>query len=265
MEFHIGMFICPLRNLNMGMDANRGYMNLKQIIIDALRYSASDLKLIVLLGLVLLLADMAGELSWAGEMADELRLVLFSVVILLAIFEVGYVFRIVEETVQGSKKLPQFNKFRLMFSHGLKEILILIIYFSIPLFLFGMYFFNFLFSQDLNDVPGESTIIFLGFLSLAAIISAFFPAVILHRAHNNGNFRSGFEFKKIYHKIRSVGLKRLIVVYLGIFVIVTIVEVVLADIISGSVLVLGELMPDLLIAPFLLIFTARVLGLIDQP
>jgi hypothetical protein len=119
--------------------------------------------------------------------------------------------------------------------------------------------------MDLNDVPGESVIFFLGFLSLTTIIYVFFPAVILHRAHHNGDFRSSFDFKKIYHKIRSVGLKRLILVYLGIFIIVTIVEVVLADSISGTIPLVGGLIPDLLIAPFLLIFTTRVLGMIDQP
>jgi hypothetical protein len=55
------------------------------------------------------------------------------------------------------------------------------------------------------------------------------------------------------------------VVYLGIFIIATIMEIVLADNISGSIPVIGEIIPDLLIAPFLLVFTARVLGLIDVP
>ena len=56
-------------------------------------------------------------------MADELRLVLFAAVILLAIFEAGYVYRILEETIKGSKKLPKFNNLRLMFYHCLKELI----------------------------------------------------------------------------------------------------------------------------------------------
>ena len=88
-----------------------GSMNLKEIIIDAMKYSASDLKMLLLLGLVLFIADFADSLSGAGETADILRFFLIVVVILLAIFEAGYVFRIVEETIHGSKKLPQFNEF----------------------------------------------------------------------------------------------------------------------------------------------------------
>jgi hypothetical protein len=242
-----------------------GAMDLKEILIDSVRYSASNLRVIIPLGFVLLIADLADELSWAGDMADELKVVLFFLVILLAIFEAGYVFRILEETVKGSKKLPHFNKFRLMFIHGVKELLVLIIYFLIPVLLFGLVFLELLFSMDLNDVSGENTVIFLIFLTITLIIYAFFPAVVLHRAHNNGNVRSGFEFRKIYHKIKHIGLKRLIVVYLGIFIFVTIVKFVLSDSIATTIPIIGEIIPDLIIAPFILIFTTRVLGLIDQP
>lgn len=182
-------------------------INLKELITDSLRYSASDLKMVVLLGLVLLFADIADELSFAGEMADEFRLVLFTAVILLAIFEGGYVYRILEETIKGSKKLPKFNKLRLMFYNGLKELTVLILYFLISILLFGLFYLNFLTSLDINDVPIVSDIFFLIVLSLTIVIYVFFPAVLLHRAHNNGEFRSSFDFRKIYLKIRAVGLK----------------------------------------------------------
>jgi hypothetical protein len=244
---------------------NMGSMNLKDIILDSIRYSTSNLKAIIPLGLVLLIADMADELSWAGDFADELKIVLSFIVILLAFFEAGYVFRILEETVKGSKKLPHFNNFKLLFIHGFKELLVLFAYFLIPIFLFFLFFFEFLFSMDLNDVGGGDALLFIIFLSVTLIIYAFFPAVLLHRAHNNGNIRSSFDFRKIYHKIRNVGFKRLIVVYLGIFILVSIVKLVLSDSIASTIPVVGEIIPDLIIAPFLLIFTTRVLGLIDRP
>jgi hypothetical protein len=242
-----------------------GFMNLNEIIIDSLRYSASNLKIVVLLGLVLFLADIADEISWAGEMTEELRMVLFLVIIVLTIFEAGYVFRILEDTIKGSKKLPKFNNLKLMFYHGLKELLILVIYFSTPFLLFGLFFLDFLISMDLDDVPGSSIYVFIGFLGLTTIIYIFFPAVLLHRAHNNGNFKSSFEFPQIYKKIRSVGIKRLVIVYFGIIIIVTITKLVLSDSIEGIVPVYGSFIPNLLVIPYLLIFTTRVLGLIDQP
>jgi hypothetical protein len=69
------MFICLLKKLDIGIDENMALINLKEIITDSLRYSASDLKMVVLLGLVLLLADVANDISFTGVIADELRLV----------------------------------------------------------------------------------------------------------------------------------------------------------------------------------------------
>jgi len=239
-------------------------INLKEIITDSLRYSASDLKLVVLLGLVLLLADVTNDIYLTGVISDELRLVFFASVILLAIFEAGYIFKILEETIKGSNKLPKFNNLKLMFIHGVKELTVLILYFLIPFLLFGFFYLYLLTSLDVIYTSLITDIFFLLILSLTVLIYVFFPAVLLHRAHNNGDFRSSFDFRKIYHKIWAVGLKRLIVVYLGLFLVVSIVKTVLSTGVSG-VPFLGELISDLIIAPYLLIFTTRVLGLIDQP
>ena len=64
-----------IKKFRYGIDENMVFINLKEIITDSLRYSASDLKMVILLGLVLLLADMANEISYTGELAYELSLV----------------------------------------------------------------------------------------------------------------------------------------------------------------------------------------------
>lgn len=258
------MFICSLKNLDMGIRKMEP-VNLKEIIIDSLKYSASDLKMLVLLGFVLFLADTAEGLTNTGLFANEIKLVLWSIVIIMAIFEAGYIFRILIETIQGSKTLPKFNNLKLMFFQGVIELILLIIYFSIPLVFFGVFYLNFIISMDFNTLPVVTDIYILIILSLTVLIYIFFPAVLLHRAHHDGSFRSSFDFKKIYHKIRNVGLKRLVVVYLGLFIIVSIVKIVLTSTFVDNVPIVGEVIPDLIIAPYLLIFTTRVLGLIDKP
>jgi hypothetical protein len=119
--------------------------------------------------------------------------------------------------------------------------------------------------MDFNTLPVVSDIFILIILSVTILIYIYFPAVLLHRAHYNGKFRSSFEFKKIYHKIRSVGFHRLVVVYLGLFIIVSIVKIVLTNTFAENLPLVGEVIPDLIIAPYLLIFTTRILGLIDKP
>ncbi len=236
-------------------------MNLKEIIIDALKYSASDLKMLILLGLVLFLADTAYGLNYTGVF----KLVLYIIVIIMAIFETGYVFRILVETIQGSVKLPKFNNLKIMFFQGIAELVILILYFSIPIVFLGLFYLNFLISMDFYTLPAVTDIFITIILIVTALIYILFPAVLLHRAHHEGKFRSSFDFKKIYHKIRSIGLKRLVVVYLGLFILVTIVKIVLTSTFADNVPIVGAVIPDLIIAPYLLIFTTRVLGLIDKP
>jgi hypothetical protein len=258
------MFICSLKNLNREI-IKMEPINLKEIIIDSLKYSASDLKMLVVLGFVLLLADFADNLTNTGLFANEIKLVLFCIVIIMAIFEAGYVFRILLETIQGYNKIPKFKNLKLMFFQGVIELVLLILYFSIPIVFFGVFYLNFLISMDFNALPIVSDIFIVIILSITVLIYIFFPAVLLHRAHHNGSFRSSFDFKKIYHKIRSVGLRRLVVVYLGLFIIVSIVKIVLTSTFAENLPLLGEVIPDLIIAPYLLIFTTRALGLIDKP
>lgn len=241
-----------------------GVMSIKEIIIDSLKYSFSDWKVILALGLVLLFADIFDEISSTTFLAMELKLVLVIVVFLLAILEAGFVFRILSETIAGSKKLPQFNNFKGMFRHGINELIVLAVYFAVPVLLFFIFFLEFMNSMDLNDVPGASEFLFIILVAIIGVVYIIFPAVLLHRAHHDGNLKSSFDFRKIYHKIRRVGFRRLIFVYIGVLLLVTIIESVLADSISSNIPIFGQLIEDMIIAPMVLVFSTRFLGLIDR-
>lgn len=238
-----------------------GVMSIKDIIYDSVKFTLSDLKVFVLLGMVLFFADIIDEISGTTLMANEIKIVLLILVILLGIFEAGFSFRILTHTINGSKKVPKFNNFGIMFIHGIKEIIILITYFLVPVLLFVLFFS--IIPINLEN-PELNLFILLLLIGITGIVYIFFPAVLLHRAHHNGDLRSGFEFRKIYNKIRRVGFKRLLIVYTGIGILVLIVDVVLADTIRSSVPLFGELIADFVIAPFLLIFSTRFLGLIDR-
>jgi hypothetical protein len=122
---YIVMFICSFINLNMRIRKMEP-ISLKDIIIDSLKYSASDLKMLVVLGFVLLLTDIADNLTYIGLFGDGIKLVLLGIVVVMAIFEASYVFRIILETVQGSNKLPKFENLKLMFVQGVTEFVLLI-------------------------------------------------------------------------------------------------------------------------------------------
>lgn len=238
-----------------------GVMSIKEIIIDSLKYSFSDWKVIIALGLVLLFADIFDEISATSLLADELKTVLVIIVILLSIMEAGFLFRILSETVNGSKKLPRFNNFTRMFRHGVNELIVLGVYFIVPVLLFLL--LEYMNSKGLDDVSDGSAFLFIIFLAVLSVITIFFPAVLLHRAHHDGDLKSSFDFRKIYHKIRRVGFKRLIFVYIGVILLVYIIESFLTDSIS-SIPLYGQLIEDIIIAPLVAIFITRFLGLIDR-
>jgi hypothetical protein len=241
-----------------------GRMKIKDIIIDSLKYSASDLKILLLLGMVLVIADLGDELSFLGDLSDTVKLIISIVVVIIAIFEAGYVFRIIEETVKGSDSLPKVNNFKRMFIHGLSEILLILIYFIVPVMLVLLVFFNFIITDNIDDVSFISGMIIIIIIGFAVSIFMLFPAVMLHRANDNCDLRSSFDLRAIYHKIRNVGLKRLIIVYFTIIVIVTMVRQVLVPSMDGILPLIIGIILDLLIAPYLLIFTSRFLGLLDN-
>jgi hypothetical protein len=241
-----------------------GRMNIKDIIIDSLKYSASNLKILLLLGMVLVIADLGDELSFLGHLSDTVKFIIFVVVILISIFEAGYVFRIIEETIKGSNNLPQLNDFKRMFIHGLSEIILIIIYFVVPVALIMILFVYFFVNNSIDDLTDVSFMILILIICFAGFIFALFPAVMLHRANNNTDIRSSFDIRAIYHKIRKVGLKRLIIVYFAIIVLVAIIREILVPSMDGTVPLVVGIISDLLIAPFLLIFTSRVLGLLDN-
>ena len=241
-----------------------GQMKIKDIIIDSLKYSASDLKILLLLGIVLVIADLGDELSFLGELSDTVKFMISVVVIIIAIFEAGYVFRIIEETVKGSDSLPKVNDFKGMFVHGLSEIFLILIYFVVPLVLVMAVFFYFIVLNNIDDVSFISGVIFFIMVGFAVSIFMLFPAVMLHRANDNCDLRSSFDIRAIYHKIRNVGLKRLMIVYFTIIVIAAMVREVIVPNMDGAFPLIMGIILDLLIAPYLLIFPSRVLGLLDN-
>ena len=65
--------------------------------IDSLRYSTSNWLKVIILGLVILIADMVNNLSFLGSTANGVDFILITAGSILAIFEAGYIFRIIEE------------------------------------------------------------------------------------------------------------------------------------------------------------------------
>jgi hypothetical protein len=238
-------------------------MDMKEIIINSIKYTASNWIKVLLLELVILMVDITNELSFLGGIADEVRYIVIVAGIILGIYQLGFIFRIIEETTHGSDKMPKFNRYVDTFIHGLKEVMITVIYFIIPfiLVLMGVLIIDNITGPKTQDIY---LILIIFGLFLASLTYLLYQAAQLNMANHHGTVKSAFDLKKIFKKVRVIGIKKLGFIYLLTVVFAFTVEITLAD---AKIIIpfgLGGLISAFLIAPFILIFIARTLGLINK-
>ena len=229
------------------------------MIINSLRYSSSNWVKLITLGLVIFLADMSNE-STLG-VVGELKYVVIIFATLLGIYQLGFLFRIIEETTHGSDVLPRFDKIWNTFLHGIKETLVTLIYFIIP---FIMILMGVAIIDDLTgSKPQEISmiLIILGILMMS-ITYLVYQATELNMADHHGTIKSAFDLKRIVRKVRAIGLKNLCFIYLLTVVFAALVEITISD--TKTIPYVGDYISSFIVAPFLLIFIARTLGLINR-
>lgn len=237
-------------------------MNLKELIIDSLKYSASNWPKVILLGIVILIADFVNEPITSYYSIDA-KIFLIILGTILGILEAGFMFRILEESTKGSTKLPKLNRIKELFIHGFNETIVSTIYEIIPLAFLVVFLITA--GSGVVDINLSFGINFSLLFILSIILYAIYPAILLNMANNKGTIRSAFNIRKIIHKLKKIGFRKLIIVYLGILIVVGLATVLISNELKTDIPLIGELVSDLIIIPYAAIFTFRFLGLIDEP
>ena len=121
---------------------------------------------------------------------------------------------------------------------------------------------------DLLDFDSQwgMALLILGMLVFLVCFNILMQGAILTMAHHRGSLRWGFNMPQVFKKIRMVGLRNMFMVTIITGVVLYLIRQILFDALHeipylGSTV--GELIGTVLIAPFLLIVTTRLLGLID--
>jgi hypothetical protein len=253
-------------------------MKIRNSISNSLRYSAADWYNLLILGVILFLLENLYSLPGNPPGIDIYDLTVIFIIVFLWILESGYIFRIIEETVKGSKKPPKFKRIKEIFVHGLKENIVLLIYLSIPLIIIGLVVLDFKIFLKIIEMNPNIILAYLEsskmiYFSLAIILSAFiyfwYMGVLLNMARYKGSISSGFNFKGISHRLSDAGIKNLILVYFFIIIVATILLVAFSSTIETIPLNIyvwnaGDILIQLFIAPYIIIFAFRMLGLLDQ-
>lgn len=227
------------------------------LIKDSIRYALSDWVAILIFGVILLvLSSFENYVLFNYRYLFSKRIIVaIIIVIVLSLLESGYSFKILEESIHGSKKPPLFARFKEMYVHGFKDVLVSIFYLGI-IFLLIL----FAYSLDMAFPNGFFLITFFAII-ISGVILLFMLGAFLNLAYTGGEFKSAFDFKKIKSILGKIGYFRLIVVYiLGLIAEYLIVASILHIGIFAENSILSFLV-NLLLTPFIVIFTERLFAL----
>ncbi len=218
-------------------------MSMGDIVLDALKFPFSNVK----------------------RAAGLFLLFLGSVLIIPIIMALGYVFRIIEYTVNGSNELPPFDEWGNMFTNGLKYLVVTAVYLIVPNIL------TFIFSN------GMLTSIYSGNFQMSLLVSiigllAALPFDLVYimalgnMAHEN-RLGAAFDFNKIFGLIGKIGWPKYIL-YILIFAIIGFILGTIAQFSAFLRISFGlewgliGILVSLLVEIYLVIYQGRYIGLI---
>jgi hypothetical protein len=239
-------------------------MLIKELFLEASKYAASDWKKFIFLGIIFVAIDLLDHQTAETIMPDYVWYLLIVLIIILFFISTGYLFRIIETSIDGSDQLPPFNNLLQLFKHGVKDSTVVFIYMFIPLMLLvvstGLILIYFTENVSIK-FPLE---IILISIILGIFLFTLLQGAILNMAHNNGKFRAAFDFKSLIGKIRDVGIKKFLIVCFLTALIFLIVEPFILEDIRGSADSVGGTIIEMIAAPYLAILTSRFLGIMGR-
>lgn len=231
-------------------------MNLKEMIIDATKYSLKGRLEFLFLGILLV------SINIILYLINEFHILWILIIpfIIFTFFELGYLSKIVESTIWGNDDYPKFESYKNLLFEGIKGLLIFIIYMILPFCVLLIISFSYIYIYIFKT----------NFIILMAIIFAitlYFSLLLVQIAtiysiYNNSKFKAAFEFNTILKKFKNMNNNKFV---FSIFIVFTILFLIKNNISNFSELnIIISLIVNLTIIPFLTIFVARFIGLLGR-
>ena len=121
-------------------------LSIKEIFLNSFKYTISDWVAIVILGIILTF------LSILNNFNRDINIIMWVAITILSLIEMGYSFKIIEQTLQGSTKPPIFRNFKELIIHGIKDTIVYAFYFTLMLIV------SFLLISMIHSIPESSLI-----------------------------------------------------------------------------------------------------------
>lgn len=176
-------------------------MDFKEIAVDSLRYPFSDWKRFLNLFIFVFLSVIFSQF--------------IIITLLFGLITGGYLIRIIESTLEDSKKLPEFSNMKKLLMDGLRYFIVNIIY-GIPVMLTSFLFLG-LAPHDATLSMQISEIIFIIVTFLVNIIFLMGLTNMVQEKTISG----AFQFKKIFKLIKELGWKNYLIYLLFYTLIIT--------------------------------------------
>lgn len=229
-------------------------MDIGDVVSDSLRYPSTDLKKVVILGILFLIS--------------------FLIVPIFLAF--GYMFRALKASLAGVEELPDFEEWGLMLIDGIKLFIVQLIY-MLPAIIIGILsiisLWSSLWSLTYTAQVSGSTLtpdmifgILGGFALLGLIIAGIYSLVIYpimavaigNMAYYDGELGAAFRFGEIISTVSQIGWVDLIIWYIVMLIIGFVIAFVAS--ILTIIPIIGWLILVFLIYPYIYLFYARAIS-----
>ena len=263
-------------------------MNLREIIVDAIKYPISDTRKFLILCVLIILTSLSTILPSYGVDNGTLNIILALVSLIVSFIILGYCVDVVKSGAEGDDVLPDFDYVK-QFVMGIKALILDIIYFIIPLIIViivasatGLFssFTNLVYASInamANETSNLTTVMaaipqttinsFTNALTITLIVGIILFIIFslmsftgFVRFAKSGSGIEGLRFRKIFKDMSNIGYRKIIVTLIVIYIIAFLLICVIGLI--GLIPYIGVFIGIFIGVPFVMLFLYRAIGLL---
>ena len=264
-------------------------MNLREIIMDAIKYPISDTKKFLIFCVLVILMSLTTVLPSYGVKNSTLTIILSLVTLIISFIVLGYSVDVIKGGTEGEKTLPDFD-FVKQFVMGIKALILDIIYFIIPAVIvlivasatglftsFTKIIYVSIDAMSTNNtsnltaimaaVPKSTMSTFSNALTVTLIIGIILFILFslmsftgMVRFAKSGSGIEGLRFKEILKDMSKIGFVKIIVTLIVIYIIALALSFVIG--IIGLIPYIGVFIGIFVGVPFIILFLYRAIGLL---
>ena len=263
-------------------------MNLREIIVDAIKYPISDTRKFLILCVLIILTSLSTILPSYGVDNGTLNIILALVSLIVSFIILGYCVDVVKSGAEGDDVLPDFDYVK-QFVMGIKALILDIIYFIIPLIIViivasatGLFssFTNLVYASInamANETSNLTTVMtaipqttinsFTNALTITLIVGIILFIIFslmsftgFVRFAKSGSGIEGLRFREIFKDMSNIGYRKIIVTLIVIYIIAFLLICVIGLI--GLIPYIGVFIGIFIGVPFVMLFLYRAIGLL---